>query len=109
MRNANLISKLTVGLALIMALVAFVLGSAPFTPALVLAVISLPMAIICLFFGVWRLSTIAIYWAIAAILAVPMGEFLPFGIDGMLVIFGIAGAVLSAFLYKSFVQTKPIH
>ena len=90
-----------------MALIAFVLGSAPFTPALVLAVIALPLAVGCSFFGVWRLSAITIYWALAALLAVPMAAILPLGVDVSLVFLGVAGLALSAFLYISSTRAKP--
>ena len=102
MRKANRVSKFTVGVALVMALIAFVLGSAPFTPALVLSVVALPLAIACSFFGVRRLSAITIYWAIAAFLAVPMSRILPFRDDVSLVVLAVAGLALSAFLYISY-------
>lgn len=107
MRKANRVSKFTVGVALIMALVAFVLGSAPFTPALVLAIIALPVAIGCSFFGVWRLSVITVYWALAALIAVPIADFLPFGVDVSLMFLGIAGLALSALLYTDYERSKP--
>ncbi len=107
MRKANRISKCTIGVALVMTLIAFVLGSAPFTPALVLAVIALPLAIGCSFFGVWRLSVITIYWALAALLAVPMAAILPLRVDVSLVFLGVTGLALSAFLYISSTRAKP--
>ena len=91
-----------------MALIAFVLGSAPFTPALILVIIALPMAVGCSFFGVWRLSAITVYWAIAAFLAVPIAGSLPIGVDVSLVILGFVGLALSAFLYSNYERAKPV-
>ena len=92
-----------------MALIAFVLGSAPFTPALILAIIALTMAVGCSFFGVWRLSTITVYWAIAAFLAVPIAGSLPIGVAVSLVILGFVGLALSAFLYTNYERAKPVN
>ncbi len=102
MRKANRVSKFTVGVALAMALIAFVLGSAPFTPAIVLAFVALPLAIACSFFGVWRLSAITVYWAIAAFLASPVSRILPFRDDVSLVVLAVGGLALSAFLNISY-------
>ena len=91
-----------------MAVLAFVLGSAPFTPALALAVIALPVAIGCsFFFGVWRLSTITVYWSLAAFLAVPMSRNMGIRVDFSLVILGVVGLALSAFLYVSYMRSQP--
>jgi hypothetical protein len=101
MRKPNRISKWTVSVALVMALIAFVLGSAPFTPAIFLTVIALPLAVACSFFGVWRLSTVSIYWALAAFPASPI-----FGVDVSPVSLGVAGLTLSAFLYFTYALAK---
>ena len=90
-----------------MAVLAFVLGSAPFTPALALAVIALPVAIGCSFFGVWRLSTITVYWSLAAFLAVPMSRNTGIRVDFFLAILGVVGLALSAFLYVSYLRSQP--
>ncbi len=90
-----------------MALIAFVLGSAPFTPALVLAVIALPLAITCAFFGVRRLSAITIYWATAALLAVPISPLLQLEVEVFLSSLGVVGLLFSAFLYYSYTRSKP--
>jgi len=108
MRKTNHISKFTVVVALVMAIIAFVLGSAAFTPSLVLAVIALPLAIACSYFGVWRLSTITVYWAIAAFITVPISRNLHMEVDTSLVILGVAGLMLSTFLYINYERTKPV-
>ena len=100
-------AKFTVIVSLVMAVLAFVLGSAPFTPALALAVIALPVAIGCSFFGVWRLSTITVYWSLAAFLAVPMSRNTGIREEFFLVILGVVGLALSAFLYVSYLRSQP--
>ena len=106
MRKAGRPAKFVVVASLVMAVTAFVLGSAPFTPALVLALIALPLAIGCSFLGVWRLATITVYWAIAAFLAVPMSRNLGIQEDFSLVILGVVGLVLSAFLYVDYLRSR---
>ena len=104
MRTANRLSKSAAILAMIMALIAFLLGSAPFTPALVLGAAALPLAVACIFFGAWRLSTLAIYWATAAFLAVPLASSMAIRVDYVLATLGAVGVVLSTVLYGSYRQ-----
>ena len=106
MRKASRPAKFAVVVSLVMAVIAFVLGSAPFTPALVLATIALPLAIGCSFFGLWRLATITVYCAIAAFLAVPVSRNLGIQQDFSLVILGVVGLALSAFLYVGYLRTR---
>lgn len=109
MRKANRLSRFTIIAALIMALIAFVLGSAPFTPAHVLAVIALPLAIVCSFFGVWRLSIITAYWALAAFLTGPAFHIRYVRVDIALLIFAAMGIALSVFLYFSYLRSRAVH
>jgi hypothetical protein len=108
MRKAGPISKSTVSIALVFALIAFVLGSAPFTAALVLAVIAVPIAAVTTFFGTWRLSLITIYWAIATFSAVPISNALPIYTDNALVLLGVGGLALSGALYFNHVHTHRV-
>ena len=89
-----------------MALTAFVLGSAPFTPALVLAVLAIPIAFTCVFLGAWRTSAVALYWAVAALLAVPVARALHFRVDLAMSMLGVVGLTLSSILYASYARTR---
>ncbi len=107
MREPGLKSKLLVGIALIMAVVAFVLGSAPFTPALILALFAILLAVSCLFFGVWRLSIVTIYWAVAALTVIPLSRLTSLQVDESLILLGVAGVVFSSILYLDYSRKKP--
>jgi hypothetical protein len=92
--------------ALAMALVAFTLGSAPFTPALILAVPAIPIAITCVFLGAWRTSAVGFYWAIASLLAVPVSGAFHIRVDLALLVLGAVGLVLTAILYATYARTR---
>ena len=94
------------GFALALAVIAFVLGSAPFTPAMILAVIAMPIAIASLCLGARRVSFIAIYWAIAAFLAVPLAHNLPIDVDDALILLGVGGLLLSAISYINYARAN---
>ncbi len=108
MRKAGPISKSTAYVALMFSLVAFLVGSGPFSPGLILAVVALPIAVVTAFFGPWRLSLLAIYWAFASFSAVPISKILPIYTDGALVLLGVVGLALSAVLYFHYAHTKSI-
>ena len=96
MTNANRPAVTVASIALFLSLVAFLLGSAPFTPAVALSVAALPIAAYDLYRGAWRLSILAGYWAIAALLTVPLATVLQFRIDVMLAVLGGCGSILAA-------------
>lgn len=108
MRKANRLTRFTIIAALIMALIAFVLGSAPFTPAIVLAVVALPLAIVCSFFGVWRLSIITAYWAAAAFLTHPVSRTSYIQVDMALLILAVVGIGLSLILYFGYSRSRAV-
>jgi hypothetical protein len=108
MRKAGPISKSTTGVALVFALIAFVLGSASFTASLALAVIAVPIAVVTTFFGTWRMSLITIYWGIAALSAVPISNALPIYPDDALVLLGVGGLALSGVLCLNYVHPDPV-
>lgn len=95
---AKLSSSLGV-LAILLALVAFVLGAAPFTPALALVFAAVPLALVSAFFGSWRLAAIAVYFSVAAAASVPLARELSLRIDYLLLLLGFLGALLCAVLY----------
>ena len=106
MHNAGSISRWTVSTALAFALVAFVLGSAPLSATLVLAIIAVPIAIVTAFLGTWRLSLITIYWAIAALASVPLSNSLPVQTDTALVLLALGGLVLTGTLYLTYLRAQ---
>ena len=107
MRNPGPIPKFSARIALVLSLIAFVLGSAPFTPALVLAIVAVPIALATSFCGTWRLSVTPIYFSIAAFSVVPLSNALPIYIDTALVLLGTGGLLLSGALYFSYAGAKP--
>ena len=106
MRVAEGITKSVASFALVMALVAFVLGSAPFTPALALAAVAIPIALSTLLLGMRRLSIVTIYWALAAFLSVPLSRWLLVRLDYMLVILAAVGIALSSMFLLQYVRTN---
>jgi uncharacterized membrane protein len=106
MTHATPTSRVLGTLALLGALVAFALGSAPFTPALMLAPAALPLAIIAGLLGSRRLASISLYWAIAALLANPLAATWRLRVDGLLLAFTILGLLLSAVVYIRHVHVE---
>jgi len=102
------ISNSFAGFALALTMIAFALGSAPFTPAMILAVVAIPIVITSLLLGAWRVSLLAIYWAVAAFLTVPLAQNLSIGVDDVLIFLGVGGLALSALSYFSYTSIKNV-
>ena len=102
------ISNSFAGIALALTMIAFVLGTAPFTPAMILAVIAIPIVITSLLLGAWRISLLAIYWAVAAFLTNPLAQKLSIGVDHVLIILGVGGLALSALCYFSYTSIRNV-
>ena len=99
----NLKKNLTLGsIALVMAMLSFILGSAPFTPAMALVFLSIPLAIVSGFLGSWRLAITAIYFSLASWSVIPISKELSFGIDNLLVLMGVIGTVIAGFLFYGY-------
>jgi hypothetical protein len=95
--------SITLGsIALVLALLSFVLGSAPFTPVMILVFISVPLAIISGYLGSWRLAVITIYFSVASLSVIPMSKELSFRIDYLLVLMGVAGAIIGGVLFYEY-------
>ena len=92
-------------LALVLSLVAFALGSAPFTPSLVLTFLSIPLAFVAYLLGGWRLPALAIYFGVMAWLVVPISSLLPVAVDHLLIFSTVLGCILGCLLYNSFSST----
>jgi hypothetical protein len=108
MRNPGRVSQYFSIISLVMAIIAFILGSAPFTPALILVAIAFPMALVTSFLGNWRVSIIAMYYSLAAIGAIPIAQSSGLRIDYILAIFGAIGLILGSTLYFIYARSKQI-
>ena len=97
------ISRFVGVLALLMAIISFVLGSAPFTPALFLAPLALGLGLVSAYLGYGRLAVVTGYWALAAVLSGPLARMWQLRIDGLLLVLVILGILLSAALFTSYV------
>jgi hypothetical protein len=106
MTNTSRLKTSVASFAVLMAIVAFVLGSAPFTPALALAVVAIPVALATFLLGVRRLSSIALYWASAALLSVTGAQWLQVRVDYMLLVLGILGIGLSVLFYLQYMHVR---
>jgi len=88
--------------ALTLALIAFVLGSAPFTPALALLLLALPLALLSGFMGAWRLAVVTLYFSTTIGFVVFLAGSLSFRIDYLLASLGIVGLVFSGALFYNY-------
>jgi hypothetical protein len=61
-------------LAVLLSVIAFALGSAPFTPAKLLVFPALPLAGFSTLLGAPRLAGLAAYWSTATLLSVPLAD-----------------------------------
>ena len=104
-RSQKLISTLG-AIGLVMALLAFVLGSAPFTPAVLLTFISFPLAMLTALLGAWRLSIVTLYFSMLAWMTVPIAQELSVRIDYFLVIVGLVGLIIAGSLYYDYTPRR---
>ena len=95
--------SLTLGsIALVLALLSFILGSAPFTPAMVLVFVSVPLALVSGYLGSWRLAVITIYFSITSLSVIPISKELSLRIDFLLILMGVAGAIIGGALFYEY-------
>jgi hypothetical protein len=99
MRRKGFSPKALGGVALALSMMAFVLGTAPFTPAMALSVIALPLAVLSYYLGARNLAFLTFYWITASFLIIPLSRTMHFRIDYLLVLFGLGGLVLTVVLY----------
>ena len=90
------------GIALLLSLIAYALGSAPFSPALILTYISAPAAILAYLLGASRLPILAVYFGALAWYVVPLSEALPIRLDYLLALFFLLGCILGVILYANY-------
>ena len=96
------ISSILGSISAALALTSFILGSAPFTPALVLVFLAVPLALVSGLLGAWRLAAITVYFSIAAWIVVPISRELSFRIDYLLALTALLGAVIGGILYYGY-------
>lgn len=88
-------------ISLVMALLAFLLGSAPFTPALGLTIVAVPLAVVSGFYGAWRIGVVSIYFSCAAWLPLLAVRSINIRLDYMLAALGMIGlGIAGALLYE---------
>ena len=104
--HTNLVAKIAVGTALVMAVISFVLGWAPFHPALLLSYLAIPIAMVSALFGVWRMSVLALYWSVAALFTVPVSRVTPLMTTDVLIFSATIGAMLTLFLVVSYTRSR---
>ena len=93
-------------IALILSIVAFVLGSAPFTAAVVLTYLSIPLALLAFILGAWRIPVLAAYFGAMAWLTVPVAKSLSVYVSQMLILSAVFGCVLGVVLYANYFRSK---
>lgn len=103
--------RITVGvslgaMALILSSVAFVLGSAPFTPAIGLTYVSIPLAFVACLLGAWRLPVLAGHFGAMAWFTAPLSKSLSVYVDQMLLLSTVFGCSVGVILYVSYVRAK---
>ncbi|WP_299582832.1 hypothetical protein [uncultured Microbulbifer sp.] len=91
--------------ALILSLLSFILGSAPFTPALILVFIAVPLAALSAALGSWRLAILTLYYSTAAWFSIPISKALSFRVDYLLLGLFIFGVAFGAYLYIGYNRT----
>lgn len=99
MATSTRVSVFIAAISLALALTAFVLGSAPFTPALSLAFLAMPIGALGLHLGAARTSCLAFFWSFAALLTTPLANVLGIRFDVILVIFAAFGVLLAVTLF----------
>ena len=94
------------GIALFLSLIAYILGWAPFHPAVILTYVSIPAAFLAYLFGASRLPILAVYFGVWAWFTVPVSEALPIRIDYLLALCFSFGCILGVFLYANYRRVR---
>ena len=94
--------KITIGLlAVFISIAAYYLGAAAFTPAVLLACLSAPMAIASILIKVWRLGILALYFSVFAVLTSPTFGLSPLTSDSVFLKVACVGLALAVVLWFS--------
>lgn len=94
------------GFALLLSLIAYILGSAPFTPAILLTYVSVPAAFLAYLMGVSRLPILAVYFGALAWSVVPLSDALPIRLDYLLILCFVLGCIFAVFLYANYRRVR---
>ncbi|WP_428818758.1 hypothetical protein [Microbulbifer sp. MCCC 1A16149] len=85
-------------LAVVISLAAYYFGAAAFTPAVLLSLVSAPLAIISLFVKAWRLGLLALYFSLFALLTSPTLGAPPFASETGFIVVALVGLILAMVL-----------
>lgn len=77
------------------------LSSAPFTPAIVVNVLTVPLALVAILVGAWRTGVLTLYWALCAGLALP-NVVSAVRIEYLLVLLHLLGGALAVGLFVQY-------
>ena len=97
------------GIALFFSLIAYVLGWAPFHPAVILTYVSIPASFIAYLCGASRLPILAVYFGVWAWFTVPVSESLPIRIDYLLTLCFVFGCIIGVVLYANYRRVRTAH
>ncbi|MBY6190621.1 hypothetical protein KUV95_17135 [Microbulbifer agarilyticus] len=101
--------KVTIGaLAVLLSIVAYYFGAAVFTPAVLLSLVSAPLAVFSLFNGVWRLGFLALYFSIGAVVISPAIGLSAQVSDSLFVITSCVGLIISVVLWVSWRRSNKV-
>ena len=95
-------------LSLLLALLAYIFGSAPFTPTLALLLLALPLALLAGFMGAWRLALVTLYFSTSICFVVFLAGPLSLRLDYLLLLLSIVGTALAGGLFYCYRRTLRI-
>jgi hypothetical protein len=98
--------KVLGSISLMMALISFGVGFAPFTPAMILTVVSIPLAIVSWVLGAFRLGIASLYFGCAAWMPFILPTGGPIRHDYLIAVLGVMGIVISGILFRGYLRTS---
>ena len=87
-----------------LALLSSFASAAPFTPAVFLALLTGPMALIAIRFGAWRIGVFGLYWTLLTVLVSP--NVLPMRFERAIVFMYLSGLAFGVGLVLHYRQTR---
>ena len=101
----RLIGEIIGSIAALLAFVSIFFSAAPFTPAVVINFITIPIGVTAIFFQAWRNGSLAIYWALSAFLVFPT-VLRSVQFECVLIAVLIVGLALCLFLLHNYRKTQ---